>query len=261
MNLATNFGPAVGLLIALSFCDTPAGAQATIQDAKTEQAKTAEPTPPEAKRPESESKQAQKKAPASKPSDSEAADAKPEGPLPPVAGVPLPESNPVRPVQIRPSPSPRMDSLRLDVGGSGLILGAPPSPAASGGTALGALPEFPRGVDPAAEENIFPDVEMRRRVRPDLLPEGPNATEEAAAALQDRIRFRSVKTQALRDKAVRESLEASVNARSDRAMREALRKHYRLLFERMRELDPSLSELISAREFESSEKLSERLPR
>lgn len=174
------------------------------------------------------------------------------------------------PSRPRSAPSAN-DSLRLDVGGGGLLLGAPESGRASGGisggTSLGPLPDFKNlsiGQSPAEtepEEPAFPDIAMRRRARPELLPDGPNATEEAAVALRDRIRFRSVKTQALRDPAVREALEASVKARSERAMREALERHYTLLYARMRVLDGSLKELISQRETEALEKLRERLPR
>jgi hypothetical protein len=162
------------------------------------------------------------------------------------------------------------DGLRLDVGGSGLLLGAPESPKSqggvSGGTSLGPLPDFKKitpgqVAEPEPEEPVFPDVEMRRRARPELLPDGPNATEEAAVALRDRIRFRSLKTQALRDPAVRGALEASVKARSDREMREGLQRHYTLLYARMRALDGSLNELISQRETEALEKLREKLPR
>ena len=138
--------------------------------------------------------------------------------------------------------------------------------APSGGTSLGPLPDFkalkPNGEgDSALEEPPFPDVEMRRRARPDLLPDGPNPTEEAAVALRDRIRFRSIKTQALRDPAVREALEASVKARSERDRRAALQRHYTLLYSRMRALDGSLQGLISERESDASERLREILPR
>jgi hypothetical protein len=181
-------------------------------------------------------------------------------------GNPKPEGsrakNPATGGGVRDSSS--AEGLRLDVGGGGLLLGPPDG--ASGGTSLGPLPDFKRSSPPqeepvASEEPAFPDIEMRRRARPDLVPEGPNATEEAAVALRDRIRYRSVKTQALRDGAVREALEASVKARSEREMREALKRHYTLLFAKMRALDSSLKELITERETETFQKLRERLPR
>jgi hypothetical protein len=111
------------------------------------------------------------------------------------------------------------------------------------------------------EDPSFPDVEIRRRVRPELLPDGPNATEEAALSLRERIRFREVKTQALRDAAVRDALESSVRARSERERRAALQRHYTLLFARMRVLDPSLKGLIFERENAAIDQVREKLPR
>jgi hypothetical protein len=142
----------------------------------------------------------------------------------------------------------------------------PPQEGVSGGTSLGPLPDFKRPSistesTEASEEPAFPDIEMRRRARPDLIPDGPNPTEDAAIALRDRIRYRSVKTQALRDGAVREALAASVKARSDREMREALKRHYSLLFGKMRALDSSLAGLIEEREAETFEKLRPRVSR
>ena len=102
---------------------------------------------------------------------------------------------------------------------------------------------------------------MRRRSRPDLLPDGPNPTEEAAVALKDRIRFRSLKARVMAEPEVSAALQASSKASTDREMRLALKRHYDLLFARMRELEPALESLIMEREKEARAALRELLPR
>jgi CO/xanthine dehydrogenase FAD-binding subunit len=107
----------------------------------------------------------------------------------------------------------------------------------------------------------FPGVEIRRRSRPDLLPDGPNPTEEAALALKDRVRFRSLKARVMAEPGVSAALEASKKASTDREMRLALKRHYELLFARMREIEPALENLITEREAEAQAALQEVLPR
>jgi hypothetical protein len=105
------------------------------------------------------------------------------------------------------------------------------------------------------------DVDIRRRARPDLLPDGPNPTEEAAVALKERIRYRVLKARVISEPEVVAALEAAKKAPSDREMRAAFTRHYELLFARMRELDPSLEKLIAEREAEASLALRVALPR
>ena len=168
----------------------------------------------------------------------------------------------------RPQPS----AFGLGVG-SGL-LGEPRlmlGPGGGGGSApqgqsansLGPLPEFPSDLKPITPgpSADFSGVEIRRRVRPDLLPDGPNPTEAAAIALKDRIRYRALKARVMVEAEVAGALEASRKAASEREMRLALKRHYELLFARMREMDPSLEGLISERETEAHLALQEVLPR
>lgn len=171
-----------------------------------------------------------------------------------------------------PGASPAPSALGLGLGGG--LLGEPrlmlgpgggPSPGSNrpSNNSLGPLPEFPSDLKPIAPEPSaeFPGVEMRRRSRPDLLPDGPNPTEEAAAALKDRIRFRSLKARVLAEPEVSAALQASSKASTDREMRLALKRHYELLFARMREIEPALESLIMEREKEARAALREFLPR
>jgi hypothetical protein len=142
--------------------------------------------------------------------------------------------------------------------------GASPSGAdRSSNTSLGPLPEFPSDLKPMLPEPSaeFPGVEIRKRSRPDLLPDGPNPTEEAALALKNRIRYRSLKARVMVEPEVAAALEASKKAATDREMRLALRRHYEVLFARMREIEPSLENLITEREREAEAALREALPR
>jgi hypothetical protein len=172
-----------------------------------------------------------------------------------------------------PVASPAPSAFGLGLGGGGLLGeprlmlgpggGLPPASDRASNTSLGPLPEFPSDLKPIAPEPIaeFPGVEMRRRSRPDLLPDGPNPTEEAALALKNRIRFRSLKARVMAEAQVSAALQASKKASTDREMRLALKRHYELLFARMREIEPSLESLIMERETEAQEALRESLPR
>ena len=84
------------------------------------------------------------------------------------------------------------------------------------------------------------------------------AEEQQLAA---RVRYHEVKVRALAVPEVRAALEASQTARSDRALREALRQHYTLLFRQIRALDSSLEPLVAQREKEAFLPLIEKLPR
>ncbi len=171
-----------------------------------------------------------------------------------------------------PGASPAPSALGLGLGGGllgepRLMLGPGGGPS-SGATrasnnSLGPLPEFPSDLKPIAPgpSAEFPGVEMRRRARPDLLPDGPNPTEEAAIALKDRIRFRSLKARVMVEPEVSAALQASKKASTDREMRLALKRHYELLFARMREIEPALESLIVERQTEAQAALRELLPR
>jgi hypothetical protein len=125
------------------------------------------------------------------------------------------------------------------------------------------LPSFP-AVPPTPilpdEPDLF-ELNMRRRVNPTLVPDGPNPTEDAAVALDLRHRFQVARARALEDPAVREALAASKTVHTDRELRAALRRHYSLLFAKIRALDSSLESLIKERERAALAPLGEAIPR
>ena len=141
-------------------------------------------------------------------------------------------------------------------GGTGAAQGRSPN-------SLGPLPEFSSDLKsiPAAGGAELSDVDIRRRAHPDLLPDGPNPTEDAAIALKERIRYRVVKAHVISEPEIMAALDAAKRAPSDREMRAAFSRHYELLFARMRKLDPSLENLIAEREREASSALRVALPR
>ncbi len=136
---------------------------------------------------------------------------------------------------------------------------APQAESVSGGV-LDALPSFPAVPPPAPlpKEGDILDFIMRRRANPSLVPDGPNPTEDAAVALSARYRFQAARSRALSEPAVQQALADSKKARTDRELREALRRHYSLLFARMRSLDSSLETLIQEREKAALEPLVEK---
>ena len=115
---------------------------------------------------------------------------------------------------------------------------------------LDLLPSFPSNT-PASNTpndlNIL-DLIMRKRENPSLVPDGPNPTEDAAVALNTRHRYQSARSRALNEPEVYGALAAAQKALTDREFREAMRRHYTLLFARMRQLDGSLESLIHERE-------------
>ena len=135
---------------------------------------------------------------------------------------------------------------------------------------LDALPAFPEiqrqntldgnGLILPAEPN-FAEFKVVRRGNPILVPAGPNPTEDAAVELNARARFREVKVSALKDPEVQAALLEAQNARTDRVLKDALKRHYTLLFARMRAADHSLSSLIAQREKEAMAPFTEKLSR
>jgi hypothetical protein len=72
-------------------------------------------------------------------------------------------------------------------------------------------------------------------------------TDESTEELNQRIRFREARTKALREASVQAEWEKSLQARTDLEKREALKRHYQLLFARMTKIDGSLKKLIDER--------------
>ena len=92
---------------------------------------------------------------------------------------------------------------------------------------LGPLPEVSsdlKSIRASVGEDLS-DVDIRRRARPDLLPDGPNPTEEAAIALKERIRYRVLKARVISEPEVTAALDAAKKAPSYREMRAAFRRH------------------------------------
>ncbi len=109
------------------------------------------------------------------------------------------------------------------------------------------LPSFPSRKTALPD---FSEFDVRTRINSIATQFGPNATENAAAQQRLRARYREIKARALEDPAVGAELAAAQNAHSDREMRDALKRHYTLLFERMRRTDPSLRAIVAEREAE-----------
>lgn len=138
--------------------------------------------------------------------------------------------------------------------GLGLSLDSPRSGAPASALFPGAelpskdiLPLLPQGVSDAPDGQPMadlPEFDLSTR-KPDApVPSGPNRTEEAAIQLAQRIRFRKIKADVLANPEVKAALDSSKLAKTDREMRSLLRKHYDLLFTKMKATDPSLSEMI-----------------
>lgn len=119
------------------------------------------------------------------------------------------------------------------------------------------FPSFP----PVGGESTPPEIDLRKRANASFIPDGPNPTEDAAAQLRDRVRYRELKARALARPEVRSSLEAVQKARSDAELREAWRQHYNRFFFAVRALDKSLEPLIAQRESEALAPLHEKLAR
>ena len=147
-----------------------------------------------------------------------------------------------------PSGSPAPLPLGADSGANGLS------------DLLPSFPSVPPGPILPDEPDLF-ELNMRRRVNPTLVPDGPNPTEDAAVSLDLRHRFQIARARAMEDPAVREALAASKNVRTDRELRAALRRHYTLLFARIRALDSSLESLVKERETAALAPLVEAFPR
>ena len=170
---------------------------------------------------------------------------------PSTQAAPLETANPPAALQLQPEPPAFPPKDRT----------------APGADALPAFPEFKSDnrLDynslKLPKEPNFADFKLVRRGNPILVPDGPNPTEDAAVELNARVRFREAKIGALKDPEVQAALREAQNARSDRALKDALRRHYSLLFARMRAADQSLSSLIAQREKEAMAPLTEKLPR
>ncbi len=69
----------------------------------------------------------------------------------------------------------------------------------------------------------------------------------SADALKNRIRFREVKNQALKDDGIQAEMEAAKSAGTDAEKKAALKRFYNRLFDRMLKIDATLKEEVEAR--------------
>jgi hypothetical protein len=134
----------------------------------------------------------------------------------------------------------------------------PPEPSAP--SPLDLLPAFPPS-SPSEPSPDFLDLVLKKRQNPSLVPDGPNPTEAAALALDKRHRFQTARVQAMNDPVILEALSMAQKAHTDRELRAAMRRHYTLMFQKMRKLDPSLEGLIQEREAAALEPLEEKVTR
>jgi hypothetical protein len=83
----------------------------------------------------------------------------------------------------------------------------------------------------------------------------PNKTQVAADDVADRIRLRSAKTKALRDPKVQAEWESAEKARTDLERREALKRYYTLLYDRIDRIDATLKKLTALRRISATRRL------
>ncbi|MEK0444749.1 MAG: hypothetical protein RLZZ399_70 [Verrucomicrobiota bacterium] len=114
-----------------------------------------------------------------------------------------------------------------------------------------ALPESAQALDSASPFGQ-PNGGQQAPVR-----EVTNRTEDAVRQLKQRIRYREIKARTMALPEVREPLDASRKARSDRELRGLLQKHYERLFDRMAAAAPDLAPLIRQQQSLALEPLSE----
>ena len=82
-----------------------------------------------------------------------------------------------------------------------------------------------------------------------------NKTQVAADDVADRIRLRSAKTRALRDPRVQAEWEQAEKARTDQERRDALKRYYTLLYDRIDKTDATLKKLTALRRISASHRL------
>lgn len=142
---------------------------------------------------------------------------------------------------------------------------APAAPASTASPTLDLMPAQPEPLLPppsSTEPTLIPEAPASRQKPRGNALEQPkkeqvksNATEAAQNALNERIRYRTAKTRALREPAVQAEWERSQTAHTDFEKREALKRYYKLLFARMAKLDGSLKKEIALRERTSLRRL------
>ena len=103
------------------------------------------------------------------------------------------------------------------------------------------IPEIPAPIEkPRGSAIEQPGADKDGKVK-------PNKTQVAADDVADRIRLRSAKTRALRDPKVQAEWETADKARTDLERREALKRYYTLLYDRIDKSDATLKKLTALR--------------
>ena len=112
---------------------------------------------------------------------------------------------------------------------------------------------------PAAQPARMPAAEPEVTLIPEQVPqnpkpaaepkaEGKSKTEQSAEELLERIHFREARVKALRDPQVQAEWESSTKARTDYDRREALKRYYKVLYERIVKIDGSVKKTSDTRQ-------------
>ena len=148
------------------------------------------------------------------------------------------------PAESKPAPSgdtPADQRLELLPSAPAPLLPVPARP-----ETLPLIPDAPASAEkPAGRAITEPRVEKRSK------------TEAAADEVQQRVRFREVKTRALKDPAVQTEWERAHAMRTDYEKREALKSYFNRLYGRMRKIDGSLKKRIAEEQQRSLARLSQ----
>jgi hypothetical protein len=131
---------------------------------------------------------------------------------------------------------------------------------ASTGCPVKAQEDLPAAPDLQEPIQLIPDEEPQATepevATPEIAPEGKKI-EQAGANLKQRIRFRQVKTRALKDPVVQDHAAHVREMRTDAGKRNALRHYYEALYGRMMKIDSSLEPLIAERQALALQSLSQ----
>jgi hypothetical protein len=144
---------------------------------------------------------------------------------------------------VTPTPAPAAEpDLDLMPSNSGQLL---PPPALT----TEPLPLIPEAPEPT-ERPRTSDIQEPRR-------EKKSSTEEATNEMKERIRYREVKTRALKDPAIQAEWERAHKVGTDYEKRESLKKYYTMLYARMARIDKTLKKRIAEQERTSIRRLTQ----
>ncbi len=107
------------------------------------------------------------------------------------------------------------------------------------------IPETPESM-PKPEGSAIEEPKTEKQEK-DKAKVKPNKTAAASDEMATRVRYRQIKTRAMKDPAIQAEWETAQAARTDYEKREALKRYYALLYSRMEKMDKSLKKEIEAR--------------